>query len=231
MGWTAFMMGLLGSLHCIGMCGPIALALPYQGVTKIATIRNILLYNSGRIFSYGIIGILPGIIGLGFSLAGQQKSLSILIGILFIASAIFSLNLEKKFFSIPGFSKMTEYVQTRISSLLKQKKIWVFVGVGFFNGFLPCGLVYMALAGAMLRETIPSSMSYMMMFGLGTVPLMMTIALMGQIISPSIRNKLRKAIPFFMVLFGVFFILRGLHVNLPVHVQLWLENGMPAICH
>lgn len=231
MAWTALLMGLFGSLHCIGMCGPIALALPYQGTSKFATIKNILLYNSGRIISYGIIGVLPGLIGVGFSMAGQQKSLSIGIGLFFIITALFSINIESKFYAIPVFSKLNHFVQKKIGFFLRQKGSHAFIGVGILNGFLPCGLVYMALAGSMLQNNIQSSMYYMMFFGLGTVPLMMIVALLGQIFSVGFRNKLRKFIPFMMVIFGLFFILRGVHVNLPLNVQQWLEYGAPIVCH
>lgn len=229
--WTALTFGLLGSWHCVGMCGPIALALPYQGMSLMATIRSVLLYNFGRIGSYGIIGILPGLIGTGLSFAGQQKTLSIVLGSFFIISALFSLNLERKFWAIPFVSKQGQHLQKRMGDLLKTGHIQAFLGIGFLNGFLPCGLVYLALAGAMLQGTVINGMLYMMFFGLGTLPLMLMVSLMGQLISTKLRNQIKKIIPLFMVLLGILLILRGTQINLPYNLQLWLEYGVAPICH
>ena len=229
--WTAFTIGLFGSLHCIGMCGPIALALPYQGNTKFATTFNALLYNFGRIFGYSIIGILPGLLGKGLFIAGFQKNLSLALGVFLLLAAIFSFNLERKIVTIPLIDRFNGFVQTRLSRLLKRRTRQTLFGVGFVNAYLPCGLVYMALAGALTQNSVLGGSYYMAMFGLGTIPMMLALGLSGQIISIRIRNMFRKMVPVFMLLFAALFIFRGLNIDLPLDLQFWIDQGSPPRCH
>ena len=77
--WTALVLGLAGSFHCIGMCGPIAFVIPVDRSSKSRMIFQIFLYNLGRIITYSLIGVLFGLIGKGLYLAGFQQRLSILI--------------------------------------------------------------------------------------------------------------------------------------------------------
>ena len=90
--WSAFLVGIVGSMHCVGMCGPIALALPYQSSTKLGQVANILLYNFGRILTYAALGILIGFFGKTFAIAGMQVYVSIGLGILLLLIAIFTIN-------------------------------------------------------------------------------------------------------------------------------------------
>ncbi|MGZ4043606.1 MAG: sulfite exporter TauE/SafE family protein, partial [Bacteroidia bacterium] len=92
---AAISLGLLGSFHCIGMCGPIALALPVHQATVFRKVVAILLYNSGRIITYSLLGLLFGIIGQGFAVFGLQQVLSVSLGTLILLSII----LPKKFVS------------------------------------------------------------------------------------------------------------------------------------
>jgi sulfite exporter TauE/SafE len=166
--WTAFVMGLVGSLHCVGMCGPIALSLPYQGRQKWIAAVNVLLYNFGRIATYALLGIIIGLFGRGFFLAGFQSYISIGLGVLLLLIAFFSVNVEGQLLKIPGFQKLNSWVQGQLGRLLRQKGSGKLFIIGSLNGLLPCGLVYMGIVGAVTTGEIVHSALYMASFGLGT---------------------------------------------------------------
>ncbi len=229
--WTAFMIGLVGSLHCIGMCGPIALAIPYQAETKIKTLGNILLYNSGRIITYGLIGVLPAVFGLAISLAGMQKNISIILGILLIIAAIFSIPLDQRTNVIPGINKIYPWVATQMKSFISEKRKSAFFITGLLNGFLPCGMVYMAIMGAITQTTIANAFFYMLLFGLGTVPLMILMGVSGQLMNITWRRKLQKIIPVVMIGIGMLMIMRGIAIDLPPRFEPLIEMGLMPMCH
>ena len=229
--WSAFTIGLFGSLHCLGMCGPIAMALPFQAASRRKTIWNALLYNLGRVISYALLGIIPGIMGYSLYLAGLQQGLSILTGILLIFSLLFSINLEYKIWQIQGFKRIGEFIQKELGKRLQTRGQQTFLTAGLLNGFLPCGLVYLAFAGAFTQTKIIDSILYMATFGLGTIPMMLAMSLSFQLIRPVHRIKLRKAMPVFIFAIAIFFIFRGLNIDLPSDLQMWLAKGAAPFCH
>ena len=229
--WTAFMIGLVGSLHCIGMCGPIALAIPYQANTKVQTLGNILLYNSGRIITYGLIGILPAIFGLALSLSGMQKNMSIVLGAMLIIAAAFSIPLDQRTHAIPGINKIYLWAATKMKSFISQKNKAAFFITGLLNGFLPCGMVYMAVMGAITQTSMANAFFYMILFGMGTVPLMLMIGVSGQFINLTWRRKLQSVIPVFMIGIGILMIMRGITIDLPPRLEPLIEMGLMPMCH
>ena len=229
--WTAFMIGLVGSLHCIGMCGPIALAIPYQASTKIKTLVNILLYNSGRIITYGLIGVLPAIFGLALSLAGMQKNMSIVLGAILIIAAVFSIPLDQRTNAIPGINKIYPWAATKMKSFISKKSKSAFFITGLLNGFLPCGMVYMAVMGAITQTSMTNAFFYMLLFGLGTVPLMLIMGVSGQFINLTWRRKLQSVIPVFMIGIGILMIMRGITIDLPPRLEPLIEMGLMPMCH
>jgi sulfite exporter TauE/SafE len=210
---SALVLGLVGSLHCIGMCGPIALALPVNKERWDFRVYGTILYNIGRAITYGILGILFGLIGKGLSLGGLQQWASIAIGAVMILSVMFpvvfrKINIEKATYSM--VSRMKK-IFGRMFSIRSFASLFT---IGLLNGFLPCGLVYMALAGAIVSAEVVSGMIYMMVFGLGTIPVMLSLTLLGNIVSIRFRNKIRKVIPIIIVLIGILFILRGMNLGI-----------------
>ncbi len=204
--WVGFGIGLMGSFHCAGMCGPIVLALPLQKQNALA--KNV-LYQLGRIVSYSLIGLLFGFVGRGFSLAGLQQPLSIAIGVFMIASVLLPrvINTHKT----PVFlQKIILLLRNKLGKLLKQNSFKALFITGILNGFLPCGLVYMALLGAIGIGNPFSSALFMAFFGLGTFPMMFTIAFSQNIISLKWRRVFTKMVPYFIVILGILFIARGL---------------------
>lgn len=213
--FSAVIIGLLSSLHCIGMCGPIAMMLPLDRSSEAKRVMQLMLYHTGRLFSYGTLGLFFGILGKGLYLAGLQQQLSIIAGIAIIAIVIVP---ERKFaqynFSKPVY-RIISKVKTNLGSRLMQKDSKAFFMVGLLNGFLPCGLVYAALFGAIAMQGVGYGVLYMMFYGLGTIPLMSVVVLAGGMFTSSQRNTLNKLVPYAMVLMGMLFIVRGLGLGIP----------------
>lgn len=229
--FAAFLTGLVGSLHCVGMCGPIALALPYQGQNKWTASANVLIYNLGRIFTYGLIGTVIGLIGKGLFLAGIQAYFSIGLGVLLLLVALFSVNVEHKILMIPAFWRLNQWVKINLANLLKQNNPQTLFLIGTLNGLLPCGLVYMAVVGAVAMGTIGEGALYMALFGFGTLPLMLLTAIGGQFISLRWRNRIKRLLPAFLVAFAILFIMRGLNFAAPLELRFWENWDQVPMCY
>ena len=173
------------------------------------------LYHFGRLLTYSFIGLIFGLLGKGLYLAGFQQRLSILIGVLMIVMVLVPATIFNKYnFSKPVYKGLS-YVKLKLGYYLKKRTNSTFFSIGFFNGFLPCGLVYMALVGAIAASGALEGAIYMFLFGLGTVPMMSVAVLAGNFLKGTIRNKIQKAIPVFVVIIGLLFILRGLGLGIP----------------
>lgn len=211
----ALMTGLVGSLHCIGMCGPIAVALPLGQKSWAHRVAGGITYNIGRTLTYATLGALFGLLGQGLEMAGLQKWASILIGIVMILSVMFpvlfrgKIKFEQLFFGYAGrlagqFRKL--FAVSSFPSL--------FI-IGLLNGLLPCGLVYVAIAGAINTNDVLSGVIYMVLFGLGTIPVMLAIPLVGNLIGKNFRKRFKGVLAGFIVVLGIIFILRGLALGIP----------------
>ena len=188
----AFFIGLLGSLHCVGMCGPIAFALPLKKSSKTYKITGALIYNFGRIITYALLGFVFGFFGQGIKLASSQQFLTIAIGIILIVSVIFPLKWLNK---ISPNNKITQLVSTskqQLGLLLQSSKSFNLLKIGMLNGFLPCGLVYTAIGGAIATGNNQQGILFMLFFGLGTLPLMFLAVQLANFMNLTIRNKIRK---------------------------------------
>lgn len=229
--WTAFTMGLVGSLHCVGMCGPIALALPYQNGSRWRAASNVILYNIGRIFTYTFLGVMIGLLGKGLFLAGIQAYFSIALGAILLLAALFSINIEQRLLTIPLLQGLNNWVKVKLSALMKQNSQGTLFLIGALNGLLPCGLVYMAIVGTLTMPSIASGALYMALFGLGTVPLMLSTAIAGQFVSLRWRSRARKLIPIFLAAFALFFIWRGINFAAPLEMRFWENMDNIPMCH
>ncbi len=211
---TALILGALGSLHCIGMCGPIAFMLPLNRQDRIRGGLQLGLYHGGRLLAYGLIGFVFGLIGKGLYLFGFQQNLSIILGIVMILLVLIPAKTFRKWKPAAPVYRLLSKLQSAMGAKLREGNPDAFLSIGFLNGFLPCGLVYMALVGAMAMASAPMGALYMMVFGLGTVPLMSGTALMGKVFKTRLP-AVRKWIPVFVVLIGLLFILRGMGLGIP----------------
>ncbi|MCB0805573.1 MAG: sulfite exporter TauE/SafE family protein [Bacteroidales bacterium] len=212
---TAFMIGLVGSLHCLGMCGPIAVALPLKKHSWSMKVAGGLLYNMGRITTYALMGAIFGLLGLGIALAGFQQWASIGLGILMIISVLFPVIFREKIKIDKIFTGYAGRLIGRFRVLFSDGSMGSLLGIGLLNGLLPCGLVYMALAGAINTNDVLLGMVFMIMFGIGTTPALLALSLAGNVISTQLRRKVSKVVPVFIVILGIIFILRGMSLGIP----------------
>lgn len=213
--YTAFIFGLISSLHCIGMCGPIAMMLPVDRKNQTKKAIQIITYHLGRLAAYATIGLVFGLLGKGFFMAGMQQKLSIFIGISMIIIVMIPENIFAKYnFSKPVFKWIT-IIKTRLGNQFKNKSYTSLFTIGLLNGFLPCGMVYVALFGAIAMQSASFGILYMLLFGLGTVPLMSAVVYLNLFLTNPIRNQIQKMIPYFVVVIGILFILRGLGIGIP----------------
>jgi hypothetical protein len=213
--WTAFTIGLLGSLHCVGMCGPIAFALPMKRDRFSSIVVGSLLYNSGRLFTYFIIGCLFGLLGKGFAMAGFQQSLSIIVGVGMILSILIPSIYKSKFHSFPVLNSWLGKVKSSMGKRFGRTSNFNLWTIGLLNGLLPCGLVYMGVAGSLAMATPFDGGLFMIAFGAGTLPLMLSVTILGNKLQFSFRNKVKKVIPVFVLAIGILFIIRGLNLDIP----------------
>jgi len=205
----------MGSLHCVGMCGPIAFMLPVDNTNGIKKAGQLSLYHIGRLLAYGCIGVVFGLLGKGLYIFGMQQKLSISIGILMIVVVLIPYKTFARYnFSKPVF-RIISKIKNGLGKELKKKTADTFLTIGILNGFLPCGLVYMALFGAVAMGNALEGAIYMILFGLGTIPLLTAVIYFGAILKGSLRNQIRKMVPVFVILIGTLFILRGLGLGIP----------------
>lgn len=211
----ALSLGFLGSFHCIGMCGPIALALPVNGEGPVKKVAGSLLYNVGRIVTYSGFGLLFGLLGKGFVIAGYQQALSIILGTFVLVLVLMPERYASKFgFTHIAFSFISK-VKSKLGLLFNRKSYPALFSIGLLNGFLPCGLVYMAVAGAIATGEPVKGSAFMVTFGLGTLPAMFFIAAASQLVTLNFRNKIRKAVPVFAAVMACMLILRGMNLGIP----------------
>jgi len=208
-------LGLTTSLHCVGMCGPIAFSLGISPNSKFGFTTKNLTYQFGRVTTYSTLGALLGIIGYGVSFAGMQQPLSIGVGILMILMAILPKNLGSDNLGYKPFSKLMFKIKVGLGKFMRRKNYSSLFATGLLNGLLPCGAVYAALTGSLAMGSVAGGATFMFFFGLGTIPLMFAAVIMGNVITVQTRQKILKFLPIFMVILGILFILRGLDLNIP----------------
>lgn len=206
----AFMIGLLGSVHCVGMCGPLAFAVPSLKSGWAYLLWDKLSYQAGRIISYCLLGVVIGLAGRQIWLAGIQQGLSILTGVLILlaaASRLFKFSLgQSNALWIKPFNQLLGYaLQHKANHLI----------IGTINGLLPCGFVYLAMAGALNTGSVRTAVTYMFYFGLGTVPLMLIAGISMGFTSRGIRRRINQTVPYLMLCLGLWFICRGMEWNIP----------------
>ncbi|WP_298302064.1 sulfite exporter TauE/SafE family protein [Flavobacterium sp.] len=231
--YTALLFGLISSFHCIGMCGPIAMMLPVNHKNQSIKALQILTYHLGRLTAYATLGLLFGFLGKGFYLAGLQQTMSIVVGVMMIIIAIVPEKIFAKYnFSKPIY-KLISKVKSTLGSQFKRKSPDALFTIGLLNGFLPCGMVYAALFGSIAMQNELMGVSYMFLYGIGTIPLMSAVVYASNFLSFPVRGKIQKAIPIVTVVIGTLFILRGMGLDIdyvsPSNLDLFVQAN--ANCH
>jgi len=222
--------GGLGSFHCIGMCGPIALSLPFAGQGKIQAVWSLSLYHFGRALTYGILGILFGFLGTQFRIWGLQQIVSILAGILLLAFIWFHFKLRMPGTWYDSFQhKIRAGLQKRLGSTFRTS---TFFFIGLLNGLLPCGLVYVAIVAALTTGKLFLGGLLMFSFGVGTMPLMTGLIFFGRLISVTHRHQINKAVPYLVSVMACLLILRGLNLGIPyVSPKMGVVSKEVPTCH
>ena len=231
--YSAFIFGLISSFHCVGMCGPIAMMLPVDRNNETKKVAQIITYHIGKLFAYGILGLIFGLLGKSFYLAGMQQQLSIIVGILMIIVALVPEKVFAKYnFSKPVY-KIISKVKSNLGQQFKNKSYKSLFTIGLLNGFLPCGMVYVAIFGAIAMQSVSLGISYMLLFGIGTIPMLTAVIYLSNLISFSFRGTLQKIIPVVAVIIGMLFIIRGLGLDIlylsPSNMSLFVQSE--ANCH
>jgi hypothetical protein len=230
--FSALLMGILGSFHCVGMCGPLALSLPIQNKFFWGKLVGIFIYNLGRIFTYSCFGLLFGWIGQTFSIFGWQQVLSIIAGSCILLFVFFEKQLFVFGLSHQFLSKHLSLLRGLLSSVFISANPLSLFSIGILNGLLPCGLVYLAATASIASPTLLTSILFMIAFGLGTIPAMFAISVIGLNIPISSRTAIRKLVPFFMVAMGLLILVRGLGIGIPyLSPKLEVANHTIDCCH
>jgi sulfite exporter TauE/SafE len=209
--WTAFLLGLVGSLHCAGMCGPMAMAVPVLGQSRGAITASRLIYNFGRIVTYVLLGIVFGLIGQTFALAGFQRWVSLIAGVL-ILIGLFATGQSASGLPV---TRMVGRLKRVFGLLLRKRSVGSLFGLGLLNGLLPCGLVYVAAAAAMATGSLIGGTGYMAAFGIGTVPMMFGFGLVGMKLQQLLRFQFQKLVPVSLAIVGGLLLLRGMALGIP----------------
>ncbi|MEO6733344.1 MAG: sulfite exporter TauE/SafE family protein [Ferruginibacter sp.] len=229
---AALTLGMVGSFHCIGMCGPLAFSLPLNSTSDFAKFTGTFLYNIGRIITYSFLGLLFGLAGKSFSLFGFQQWLSIIAG----AAILFFLFFPKKWMvnneAKNLFAAYTHKIRSALGRLFFKKNYSSLLAIGLLNGLLPCGLIYMAIAGAVATADPFKSALFMASFGLGTLPVMWSVSFFGNYIGIGLRQKIRSAYPVMMALMACLLIVRGMGLGIPYVSPAINSNTHDAqVCH
>ncbi|MCX6297124.1 MAG: sulfite exporter TauE/SafE family protein [Bacteroidetes bacterium] len=229
----ALTLGFLGSFHCVGMCGPIALALPLNRESLFSRIFGALLYNFGRAFMYALFGGLFGLLGQSLVLAGYQQALSISIGVAILVVVLLPSSMTNKFKITAIIYSYLGNIKQKLAVLFKKSNFSSLFFIGILNGLLPCGLVYLGIAGAIATGDGIQGSFFMFLFGLGTIPAMISLNLISSSISVNFRNKINKIVPVFVVFMALLLILRGLNLGIP-YVSPKMSSTAPVCskcCH
>lgn len=230
--FVALTLGLFGSLHCVGMCGPLAIAFCDRENDSVSQrFQSGLSYNLGRTFTYAILGLFFGMIGSFIVVLDLQKVLSIVLGVLLVTSFLLSYDIDQRVNGFPMIRRFYDKIRRSISTMYNRAKQYHPFTLGAANGLLPCGLVYLALAGALAAGNLIHGMAFMLFFGLGTIPIMLSVVLGIKFISPKLRFQFRKILPYVTLCFGLFLIYRGVVADMPEELNFWEMLKNPIMCH
>ncbi len=210
--FPALLLGLTGSLHCVGMCAPLTFAF-MQGDKFM---QKLFFYQLGRILMYAILGMGVGFIGQALFFSNWQSYAAFLLGGTLILSGLFSFNLDKITNKISALKLISKKITPLIGNYLFDKKPYKLFFAGLLNGLLPCGLVYFALLGAVAAGTSLEGGVFMTGFGIGTLPLLLTSLFLSKNLSKKINTKsilfqkLKLIYPYAFIMMGIWFFGMGI---------------------
>lgn len=208
--YSALVLGFLGSLHCFAMCGPLSLLLPNNADGKLKYFTGRLIYNFGRIFTYTLLGLLVGAFGEQIMFYVPQKIVFLTLGFLLLIYVLLPQRTKLLLAGSTFSSSLNRFVKKGLSKFSKQKSLIIpNLAFGLVNGLLPCGLVYAALSGAFLAANTGDSALYMLFFGLGTLPMMLSFGFLGSYINRHLKLKPTFIYTFSYLILGGFMLYKG----------------------
>lgn len=206
---SALSLGLLGSFHCAGMCGPLVFMLPGNSESPADILKGRFIYNLGRVLTYVAIGLLFGMFGLALTLKGFQRELSVMTGVIIVITVLITSGKKERIKAYQLASSFAGPIRKKLKILFSMKTYFALFLIGVLNGLLPCGFVYLATAGAVSTGSVYGGMAYMALFGLGTFPVMMTISVAANLIGIKFKTIFSKLSPLISIALAIFLIYRG----------------------
>jgi sulfite exporter TauE/SafE len=229
---TGFVMGAVGSFHCIGMCGPLALSLPVSHRSDWGRVIGGLIYNSGRILTYSILGLLLGFAGQYLVVAKYQNILSISLGVIIFIYLFIPKKVTASSTIVAIANKPFIKLRAVLGKLFTSKKYSSLFAIGILNGLLPCGMIYLAVTSSFLTGSAMTGSLFMFSFGLGTFPIMLSVVFFGSFFGQQLRMKIRKAVPVFLFVMAVLLVMRGLNLGIPYISPYVSDHSVDAMsCH
>jgi sulfite exporter TauE/SafE len=231
---SAFLMGAVGSIHCIGMCGPLAFALPIGHRNNWGRAAGGTLYNAGRIVTYTALGLFLGATSQYVISVRWQGVFSVLLGTLILVYLLLPAARKVVGSGTKTASGPFLYLRHSLGKLMQSKKYSSLFSFGLLNGLLPCGMVYLAITVSFLTGSILKGGLFMFSFGMGTFPAMLGVVFFGSFLNQQLRMRLRRLTPVFLALMAALLILRGLGLGIPYlspDLPGFVVQGSDVICH
>lgn len=207
-----FVAGVLASLHCVGMCGPIVLAYSLPGKTGPTKTVLHLAYNGGRVLSYTLLGALGGALGMGlYGVEGIGSYVAIVAGVLVVVAGLFMMGV------LPVPAVLVNGVGGRAlrrlhGALLKKKSTGSKLLLGGLTPLLPCGMLYAMLFKAAAEGSAVGGATTMAVFGAGMVPALGLMGSLTSFISGKVRRRADILMASTFILLGGILLMRGFQV-------------------
>lgn len=220
---SLFLVGLLGGVHCVGMCGGIVGALSLQLPTKTASWRYHAAYNAGRIASYVAMGVIAGAIGESSiffmnNVVPVQKALYLLANLILVALGLYLAGISRGVLYLERVGSVAwHYLQPFSRRLFPVNSLPRALLLGGLWGWIPCGLVYSVLFASLASGSAANGGLLMLAFGLGTLPNLLAMGLFAHRFLPPMQNRtLRLAVGIVIAAFGTIGLL---HMDHAEHVH------------
>lgn len=202
--------GMVGAAHCLGMCGPFALAIGSAAAEWRTNLRRQIAYSLGRVFTYSFLGGTAGFVAarVGDALPAWTNvpaALAITAGLVLVWQGLLAAGAIRP----RGVGGGVCPGSAALRGLLAARGLIDVFVAGLFTGLLPCGLLYGMLAYAASRHDVVAGMASMVAFGAGTVPAMVAAGLGGSLVGVAGRRRMQAVAAWCLVTTGVVSIVRG----------------------
>lgn len=206
MWWIAITLGFAGSLHCVGMCSPLAMAASRMHGHALV---NRALYNAGRMLTYSVFGAaVSGAGNMLFSFSGFQSSLSVMLGVVLLIVAIAGVGNVRIPIITVLLQRLSSLLKSAFSAFLAKKSYASTLALGALNGLLPCGLTFLALTYCLTLTSPWEGFTFMLVFGAGTLPAMLGLSYLLNLAVQKFHLSIRKMTTVLLIVSGTLLIAR-----------------------